>query len=86
MCSRCKTLVLVQSESQRHPLIKIFSIQEWIPAFGRERIDLKSLMLLDEDDLREMHLPKGPIKTIMKAIQDRRKDIDEDSPIEDTQL
>lgn len=43
-------------------------------------------MLLDADDLREMGLPKGPVKTIMKAIEDRKKDIDEDSPIEDTQL
>jgi hypothetical protein len=43
-------------------------------------------MLLDGDDLREMGLPKGPVKTILKATEDRRKDMDEDSPIEDTPL
>jgi hypothetical protein len=43
-------------------------------------------MLLDSADLREMGLPKGPVKTILKAIEDRKKDMDEDLPIEDTQL
>ena len=43
-------------------------------------------MLLDAEDLREMGLPKGPVKTILKAIEDRKKDMADDSPIEDTQL
>jgi hypothetical protein len=44
------------------------------------------MMLLDNEDLKEMGLPKGPIKTILKAIEERQKDMAEDSPIEDTQL
>ena len=43
-------------------------------------------MLLEAEDLREMGLPKGPMKTIQKAIEDRKKDLEDDTPIEDTQL
>ena len=61
-------------------------LQEWIPLFERERIDLFALHLIDENDLRTMGIPTGPRKKIVKAISDRKRDLQDEVPIEDSRL
>lgn len=61
-------------------------MSEWISAFAREKIDLNSLTLLEENDLRDMGVPTGPRKKIMKAIDDRRRDMVADATLEDSHL
>jgi len=43
-------------------------------------------MLLGDEDLKEMGLPRGPRKTVLKAIEDRKVDMSRDDAIEDTNL
>ncbi len=65
-------------------LAKYFSV------FSREKIDLETLMLLTESNLKEMDLEIGPRKKILKAIDERKRDMQEaegdNSPIQDSQL
>ena len=61
-------------------------LQEWIPVFERERIDIFTLNLINEEDLRSMGIPTGPRKKIAKAIDDRKKDLQEEIPMEDSRL
>ncbi len=60
--------------------------QDYIPNFAREEITMDSLMLLSDGDLKEMGLPTGPRKTVLKAIAERKRDLERDEAIEDTNL
>jgi hypothetical protein len=60
---------------------------DWMKTFSQEKIDLKSLTLLEDNDLRDMGLPTGPRKKILKAIDDRRRDLEEaDKALDDSHL
>ena len=56
------------------------------------QIDLEALMLLDEANLLEMKMEIGPRKKILKAIDERRKAMEEadeagdSGPMEDSRL
>ncbi|XP_023210375.1 Usher syndrome type-1G protein homolog [Centruroides sculpturatus] len=47
-------------------------LTEYIPLFTKERIDLDSLMLLSEDDLKSLGLPLGPRRKLGKAMDQRK--------------
>ena len=60
---------------------------DWTPKFVREKIDLEALMLLSENDLGDvLGLPLGPRKKLLKAINERRKDMEEPDEIHDNKL
>lgn len=60
---------------------------DWASQLTRERIDLDALMLLSEADLTEsLGMPLGPRKKLMKAIQDRRSDMEDPDVITDTRF
>jgi len=62
-------------------------LTDWISTFLKERIDLDALMLLTESDLGEvLGLPLGPRKKLMKAIEERKKAMEEPDTIEDSKL
>ena len=63
-------------------------LPQYIKVFRRQKIDLDTLMLLNEQNLKEMSIEIGPRKKILQAIEDRRKDLDEDEDdiIEDSRL
>ena len=61
-------------------------LTQYIKVFRRQKIDLETLMELDQQDLKDMNIEIGPRKKIMKAIEERRKSLNEDRPIEDSQL
>jgi len=62
-------------------------LHEWTPKFVRERIDLEALMLLSEEDLADvLGLPLGPRKKLMKAINERKQDMEEPDVISDSRL
>ena len=54
------------------------------------QIDLEALMLLDEANLLEMKIEIGPRKKILKAIEERRKALEDgdndEAAIEDSRL
>ena len=61
-------------------------LEEWISLFEDERIDACALYLIEEDDLIQMGIPTGPRKKILKALSERRHDMDHPSAITDSKL
>ncbi|CAL4063708.1 unnamed protein product [Meganyctiphanes norvegica] len=61
-------------------------LTDFIPTFAEEHIDLDALMLLTEEDLVSMKLPLGPRRKLLKAIQDRKKDMQDPGEVADSRL
>ena len=62
-------------------------LHDWTPKFVREKIDLEALMLLNENDLGDvLGMPLGSRKKLLKAINERRKDMDEPEEFHDSRL
>jgi len=62
-------------------------LHDWTPKFVREKIDLEALMLLSENDLGDvLGMPLGPRKKLLKAINERRRDMEEPEEINDSRL
>lgn len=62
-------------------------LQEWIPKFISEKIDLDALMLLSEQDLEVfLKMPLGPRRKLLKAVSDRRSSMDHPESIQDSHL
>ena len=68
-------------------LLAAHGLIDWASQLTREGIDLDALMLLSEADLTEsLGMPLGPRKKLMKAIQDRRSDMEDPDVITDTRF
>lgn len=52
-------------------------LMEFIPKFNREKVDLEALMLLNDNDLKDLEVPLGPRRKILDAVA-RRKEVMED--------
>ncbi len=61
-------------------------LSQYVAEFRRQKIDQDALMLLDEDSLIEMDVAIGPRKKILKAIEERKRDLLNDDVIADTAL
>ena len=62
-------------------------LHDWTPKFVREKIDLEALMLLSDNDLGDvLGMPLGPRKKLLKAINERRADMEEPDVINDSRL
>ncbi len=62
------------------------SMNEFIPIFKREKIDLDALLLCSDNDLKSIHIPLGPRKKIIDTCQRRLETIEDPGCIEDTEL
>ena len=62
-------------------------LQQWIPKFVSEKIDLSALMLLTQEDLETtLKMPLGPRVKLLKAVKDRRDAMENPDIIEDSHL
>ena len=62
-------------------------LHDWAHKFVKERIDLEALMLLSENDLKDvLGMPLGPRKKLLKAVNERKKDMEEPDELEDSRL
>lgn len=62
-------------------------LQQWIPKFVSEKIDLSALMLLTQEDLETtLKMPLGPRVKLLKAVKDRREAMENPDIIEDSHL
>ncbi len=65
-------------------------LQKYAKVFAREKIDLETLMLLTDANLSEMAVEMGPRKKILRAIEERKRDLragaDGGANIQDSQL
>lgn len=61
-------------------------LTEYIPLFQSEQIDLESLSLLSEEDLKALGIPLGPRRKLENAIQQRIKTLQEPGIVQDSYL
>ncbi|KAF7698207.1 Usher syndrome type-1G protein homolog isoform X2 [Silurus meridionalis] len=61
-------------------------MNEFIPIFKREKIDLDALLLCSDNDLKSIHIPLGPRKKIIDACKRRLDAIEDPDSMEDTEL
>ena len=61
-------------------------LMEWAGKLTREKIDLEALMLLSEADLESLKMPLGHRKKLMRAIEDRKKDLEDPDEMTDTKF
>lgn len=61
-------------------------LSEYVSCFVSEDIDLQALMLLTEDDLKSLGLGMGPRKKLLKAINDRKKALEDPGEVSDSRL
>ncbi|KAB5554054.1 hypothetical protein PDJAM_G00047180 [Pangasius djambal] len=76
-------------EPESSPLEVFLAAQcmnEFIPIFKREKIDLDALLLCSDSDLKSIHIPLGPRKKIIDACKRRLDTIEDPDSIEDTEL
>jgi len=81
---------LDQRDENNYAAVNIFlttlGLRDLIPIFRSEKIDAHVLQYLEDDDLKDMSIPVGSRKRIMRAIAERRHDLENDMPIEDSRL
>lgn len=62
------------------PVINFLSNQglsEYIPIFTKEKIDLETLYILTEDDLKTLGLPFGPRKKLFNALENQKPKVED---------
>ncbi|XP_050074437.1 pre-mRNA splicing regulator USH1G [Anopheles maculipalpis] len=50
-----------------------FKLEDYYPVFQKNDIDMETLMLLTENDVKSLGLPLGPYRRLCNAIQERRE-------------
>ncbi|XP_041062653.1 ankyrin repeat and SAM domain-containing protein 4B [Carcharodon carcharias] len=80
---------LDDDEPETTPLETFLASQnmtEFVPILAREQIDLDSLMLCTDGDLKGIHLPLGPRKKIISAVERRKLIFETPNKLVDTVL
>ncbi|XP_078274162.1 ankyrin repeat and SAM domain-containing protein 4B [Rhinoraja longicauda] len=62
------------------------NMSEFLPPLAHEHIDLHSLLLCSDEDLRNIHLPLGPRKKILSAVERRKLTLETPCELVDTTL
>lgn len=55
-------------------------------SFEKQQIDLDTLILLTESDLKSLELPLGPFRKLAIAVQERKNALSAPGPITDSRL
>ncbi|XP_034108475.1 ankyrin repeat and SAM domain-containing protein 4B [Drosophila albomicans] len=66
--------------------LTVWALDEYLPVFQKQQIDLETLMLLTEADLKSLGLPLGPFRKLTFAIQERRNALANPGPMVDSRL
>ncbi|XP_069860471.1 ankyrin repeat and SAM domain-containing protein 4B [Dipodomys merriami] len=61
-------------------------LEEFLPIFMREQIDLEALLLCSDEDLQNIRMQLGPRKKVLNAINRRKQILQEPGPLIDTSL
>ncbi|XP_045476823.1 Usher syndrome type-1G protein homolog [Harmonia axyridis] len=82
----------VESSEDDHPngpLERFFTawgLNEYLPKFEEQKIDLDTLMLMTESDLKTLNLPLGPHIKLMTAINERKSALEHPGEVIDSML
>ncbi|XP_005405107.1 PREDICTED: ankyrin repeat and SAM domain-containing protein 4B [Chinchilla lanigera] len=61
-------------------------LEEFLPIFTREQIDLEALLLCSDEDLQNIHMQLGPRKKVLNAINKRKQVLHQPGQLVDTSL
>ncbi|XP_063916982.1 pre-mRNA splicing regulator USH1G [Zophobas morio] len=78
-----------EDENPNGPLerfLTAFGLGEYLPRFEEQKIDLVTLMMLSENDLKTLGLPLGPHIRLVKAINDRKAALENPGEVVDSML
>ncbi|XP_076333942.1 SAM_USH1G_HARP domain-containing protein Sans isoform X1 [Tachypleus tridentatus] len=82
-------LNLDDDETDTAPIILFLAasgLNNYIPLFSKEKIDLESLMLLTDEDLKNLGLPLGPRRKLANAIEQRKSALKDPGEVADSKL
>lgn len=63
-----------------------WGLREYLPRFEEQKIDLDTLMLLTENDLKTLNLPLGPYRKLVTAISERKSALESPGEVVDSML
>uniref|UniRef100_A0A182JUT1 NAD(+) ADP-ribosyltransferase n=1 Tax=Anopheles christyi TaxID=43041 RepID=A0A182JUT1_9DIPT len=63
-----------------------FKLEDYYPVFQKNEIDMETLMMLTENDLKSLGLPLGPYRRLCNAIHERRQALATPGTISDSRL
>lgn len=63
-----------------------FKLEDYYPIFQKNEIDMETLMLLTETDVKSLGLPLGPYRRLCNAIQERKEALASPGTIMDSRL
>ena len=87
-----QTLLESESSEDENPngplerFLTAFGLGEYLPRFEEQKIDLVTLMMLSENDLKTLGLPLGPHIRLVKAINDRKAALENPGEVVDSML
>ncbi|XP_008158137.2 ankyrin repeat and SAM domain-containing protein 4B [Eptesicus fuscus] len=61
-------------------------LEQFLPFFMREQIDLEALLLCSDEDLQSIQMQLGPRKKVLNAINRRKQVLQQPGPLVDTSL
>ncbi|XP_038187705.1 ankyrin repeat and SAM domain-containing protein 4B [Arvicola amphibius] len=61
-------------------------LEDFLPVFMREQIDLEALLLCSDEDLQNIHMQLGPRKKVLNAIDKRKQALRQPGQLVDTSL
>ncbi|KAL6049108.1 hypothetical protein STEG23_021652 [Scotinomys teguina] len=61
-------------------------LEEFLPVFMREQMDLEALLLCSDEDLQNIHMQLGPRKKVLNAIGKRKQALRQPGQLVDTSL
>lgn len=63
-----------------------FGLREYLPKFTDQKIDLETLIILTESDLKSLNLPLGHHRKLVNAINERRAVLENPGELKDSIL
>ncbi|XP_053662842.1 pre-mRNA splicing regulator USH1G [Anopheles marshallii] len=66
--------------------LSAFKLEDYYPIFQKNEIDMETLMMLTENDVKSLGLPLGPYRRLCNAIQERREVMTTPGFISDSRL
>lgn len=57
-----------------------------MPKFEEQKIDLDTLMLLTENDMKSLNLPLGPYRKLVNAVNERKTALENPGEVVDSRL
>ncbi|XP_050298710.1 pre-mRNA splicing regulator USH1G isoform X2 [Anthonomus grandis grandis] len=78
-----------QDDNPNAPLqrfLTAFGLQDYLHRFEEQKIDLETLLILTENDLKSLNLPLGPYRKLANAINERKSALENPGEVTDSAL